>query len=98
MGCLYGTKFNAYELLTGWFYDSRNRALFANRGKRHSVTLSLTAPGSEVEYYVFSYEGLQLIPLGKKWTVALGAALTDTVTLVDTPRLPKLSVTSAVSV
>ena len=75
VGCLYGTKFNAYELLTGWFYDSRNRALFANRGKRHSVTLSLTAPGSEVEYYVFSYEGLQLIPLGKKWTVALGAEL-----------------------
>ena len=74
-GCLYGTKFNAYELVAGWFYDSRNRAIFANRGRRHSLTLSVTAPGSEVNYYVLNYEALQLIPLGRKWTVALSAEL-----------------------
>ncbi|MFZ9086439.1 MAG: outer membrane protein assembly factor BamA, partial [Steroidobacteraceae bacterium] len=42
---LYGTKFNTYELSAGWSYDTRNRALFATRGTRHSVYLSATVPG-----------------------------------------------------
>ncbi len=72
---LYGTKFNTYELVTGWFFDSRNRAIFADRGMRHSVTLSVAAPGSEVSYYVFNYDFLQLIPVWRQWTVALSAEL-----------------------
>jgi len=72
---LYGTKFNTYELITGWFYDSRNRAIFADRGMRHSLTLAVTAPGSEVDYYTASYDFLQLIPLSKRWTVALSGTL-----------------------
>ena len=72
---LYGTKFNTFELVTGWFFDSRNRAIFADRGMRHSVSLSAAAPGSEVEYYVFNYEYLQLIPIWRQWTLALGAEL-----------------------
>lgn len=72
---LYGTKFNAFELVTGWFYDSRNRAIFADRGMRHSVTLTATAPGSDVEYYVFNYDYLQLFPLWKQWTAALTAEI-----------------------
>ena len=72
---LYGTKFNSYELVAGWFYDSRNRAIFADRGMRHSLSLSATAPGSEVNYFVFNYDYLQLIPLWKQWTVAVSAEL-----------------------
>ncbi|MSQ92266.1 MAG: outer membrane protein assembly factor BamA [Gammaproteobacteria bacterium] len=75
LGCLYGTKFNSFELVTGWFFDSRNRAIFADRGMRHSLTLTATAPGSEVEYYIFNYDYLQLFPLWKKWTAALSAEL-----------------------
>ncbi len=72
---LFGTKFNTFELLGGWFYDSRNRAIFADRGSRHSLSLSVTAPGSEVDYYVFNYEGLKLFPLWRQWGVALGAEI-----------------------
>ena len=72
---LFGTKFNTYELVTGWFYDSRNRAIFADRGMRHALSLSATAPGSEVSYYVFNYEFLQLIPLWRQWTLAFGGEL-----------------------
>jgi len=72
---LYGTKYNSFELVTGWFFDSRNRAIFADRGMRHSVSLSATAPGSEVEYYVFNYEYLQLLPIWRQWTLALGAEI-----------------------
>ncbi len=73
--CLFGTKFNSFELVTGWFYDSRNRAIFADRGMKHSLSVSVAAPGSEVNYYVFNYDFLQLLPLGKRWTVALSGEL-----------------------
>lgn len=72
---LFGSKFKSYELIAGWFYDSRNRAIFADRGMRHSVTLSATAPGSQVDYYLFNYEYLQLVPLWRRWTLAFGAEL-----------------------
>jgi outer membrane protein insertion porin family len=65
-----GTKFNTFELVTGWFFDSRNRAIFADRGMRHSLSLSVTAPGSEVNYYSVNYDFLQLLPLWKHWTAA----------------------------
>ena len=72
---LYGTKFNTYELVAGWFFDSRNRAIFADRGMRHSLSLAVAAPGSEVDYYVFNYDYLQLLPISRQWTVALSAEL-----------------------
>jgi outer membrane protein insertion porin family len=72
---LFGTQFNSYELVAGWFYDSRNRAIFADRGMRHSLSLSAAAPGSQVDYYVFNYEYLQLIPVWRQWTVALTAEI-----------------------
>jgi outer membrane protein insertion porin family len=68
---LFGSKFNTYELVGSWYYDSRNRAIFADRGMQHSVSTSVTAPGSEVDYYTFRYDYLQLIPVWKQWTIAL---------------------------
>ena len=73
--CLFGTRFNTLELVTGWFYDSRNRAIFADRGMKHSLSVSVAAPGSEVNYYVFNYDFLQLLPIGRRWTVALSGEL-----------------------
>ncbi|MFZ9061459.1 MAG: outer membrane protein assembly factor BamA, partial [Steroidobacteraceae bacterium] len=70
---LYGTKFNTYELSAGWSYDTRNRALFATRGTRHSVYMSATVPGSDVNYYIFSYDFLHLQPVYKQWTLAFAA-------------------------
>ena len=42
----FGTEFDAYEMVAGWTYDSRNRAIFATRGMRHQVFVSGTVPGS----------------------------------------------------
>jgi outer membrane protein insertion porin family len=68
---LFGTKFNTFELVGSWFYDTRNRAIFADRGVQHSLSTSVTAPGSEVDYYTFRYDYLQLIPVWRQWTIAL---------------------------
>jgi outer membrane protein insertion porin family len=72
---LFGTKFDTFELVGGWYYDSRNRAIFADRGIQHSMSLAVTAPGSEVDYYTFRYDYLQLFPVFRQWTVALAAEL-----------------------
>ena len=69
------TQFDTYELVLGWSYDSRNRALFANRGMRHTLSLSYTLPFSDVEYYSANYDYLQFVPLVGRWTLALAAEL-----------------------
>ena len=46
-----GTEFDTFEMLAGWTYDSRNRALFANRGMRQQLVFGVTVPGSDVEYF-----------------------------------------------
>ena len=68
---LFGTKFNTYELVGSWYYESRNRAIFADRGMQHSVSLAVTAPGSEVDYYTLRYDYMQLLPIARQWTIAL---------------------------
>jgi len=68
---LFGSKFNTFELVGSWFYDSRNRAIFADRGMQHLFSTAVTAPGSEVDYYTVRYDYLQLIPVWNQWTIAL---------------------------
>ena len=67
----FGTRFNTYELITGWTYDSRNRALFATRGTRHQVFLSAAVPGSEVEFYTFRYNMTTYYPAVEALCAAL---------------------------
>ena len=67
---IYGTYFSSFDLVVGWIFDSRNRALFADRGARHRLTLSSTIPGADVEYYTVNYTGAQFVPLGRYFTLA----------------------------
>ena len=87
-GTFFGTEFDALELLLGWTYDSRNRAIFANRGMRQQLFLSYAVPGSDVQYYQARYSLTKYFPLwSNKWTlvvnteVGMGEALGDTTAL-----------------
>ncbi|MEJ0040646.1 MAG: outer membrane protein assembly factor BamA [Gammaproteobacteria bacterium] len=81
------TRFKTAELNLGWSYNSLNRALFPDRGTRHSVGVSYTAPGSEVKYYVASYDFMNFIPFWKGFAlstnvdVAYGGALGNTTSI-----------------
>ena len=84
----YGTKFDTFSINLGWGYDSRNRALFADRGARHRFNLSYTIPGSDVEFYAANYDYLQFIPINKWFTVLFNMDLGYGFDLGDTTELP----------
>ncbi len=86
---LFGTKFDALELTAGWSYDNRNRSLFADRGTRHTLSVSYALPGvSDVEYFVVNYEGLKYIPLFGRFTLSLGGEVGYGMDIGDTTALP----------
>jgi len=86
-GVFFGTAYDSVEMVLGWTYDSRNRALFANRGTRQQFVLSATVPGSDVEYYTARYNFTKYFQIGRLWTIrynvetAIGEALNDTTAL-----------------
>ena len=71
----FGTKFDTVEMIAGWEYDSRNRALFANRGSRQQLVLAVAVPGSDVEYYQARYNYTKYIPIVGRWTGRINAEL-----------------------
>ena len=84
----FGTQFNATELIMGWIYDSRNRALFADRGSRQQIYLGYTVPGSEVEYYTARYNYTKYLNIYGPWTFRFNAELGYGEALGDTTALP----------
>ena len=84
----FGTKFDTVELLAGWTYDSRNRALFATRGTRQQLFLGVTFPGSEVEYYTARYSLTKYLTIARRWTLRLNAEFGMGEALGDTTALP----------
>ena len=85
----FGSEFDAYELIVGWTFDSRNRALFATRGTRQQLVLAGTIPGSDVEYYTGRYNFTKYFPLwGNKWIMRLNAELGIAQAFGDTTAAP----------
>ena len=85
----FGTEFDTFELIAGWTYDSRNRALFANRGTRQQLFLSMAVPGSDVEFYQARYSFTKYFPLwSNKWTLRLNTELGMGEALGETTALP----------
>ncbi|MDJ0711690.1 MAG: outer membrane protein assembly factor BamA [Woeseiaceae bacterium] len=83
-----GTEFDTLELIAGWSYDSRNRALFANRGTRQQLFLSYAVPGSDVEFYQARYSFTKYFPITPKWVLRLNTELGFGEALGDTTALP----------
>ena len=84
----FGTEFDTLELIAGWTYDSRNRALFANRGTRQQLFFSFAVPGSDVEFYQARYSFTKYFPITPKWVVRFNTELGIGEALGDTTALP----------
>ena len=72
---IFGSEFDTVELIAGWTYDSRNRSLFANRGTRQQLFLSMAVPGSDVEYYQARYSFTKYFPITNKWILRFNSEL-----------------------
>jgi len=83
------TEYDTYELAAGWSWDTRNRALFADRGWRHSLGVGLTIPGaSDVEYATANYSYTQYIPFTRYFTFALSGDVGFGTAIGDTTSVP----------
>lgn len=87
-GAIFTTQFDSFELLAGWVYDSRNRALFADRGARHRLVANTTIPGSDVEYFTLNYNYQQYWRLARWATLLFSVDLGYGTALGDTTSLP----------
>ena len=83
-----GTEFDTLELIGGWTFDSRNRALFATRGTRQQLVLTMAVPGSDVEYYQARYNFTKYIPLFGKWVARINTELGISEAMGETTAAP----------
>ncbi len=84
----FGTKFDTVEMITGWSFDSRNRALFANRGTRQQIMLAVAIPGSDVEYFQARYNFTKYIPIYGRWVGRINAEFGLSQAMGDTTAAP----------
>jgi outer membrane protein insertion porin family len=85
---IYGSDFYTFELTGGWNYDSRNRALFADRGLHLSVSGRYALPLSDVQYYTTDFQALKYLPLWGKWVLSFNAQVDYGAALGKTTALP----------
>ncbi|MEO0364280.1 MAG: outer membrane protein assembly factor BamA [Pseudomonadota bacterium] len=85
---VFSSEFDTLELVAGWGYDSRNRALFATNGQRHRASIAYSVPGSDVEYWTARYTGLNLFPLWGQFGLQISTELAFGEGLGDTTALP----------
>ena len=84
-----GTEFNTIELTGGWIYDSRNRALFADRGSRQRLLFGMTSPiGSDVDFYTVTYNARKYLPLTRYFTISLNGEISYGDSFSDTTSIP----------
>ncbi len=62
--------------------------MFANRGTRQQIFLSMAVPGSDVEYYQARYSFTKYFPISRKWTLRFNSELGIGEALGDTTALP----------
>ncbi|RMD71155.1 MAG: outer membrane protein assembly factor BamA [Gammaproteobacteria bacterium] len=70
-----GDTFDVPKLTIGWSHDSRNRALFPEKGTLASLSLEATLPGVGLEYYKLGYRHQWYRPLIKHTILLLKGQL-----------------------
>ncbi len=72
---LNGDMFDDFILNLNYIRSTLNRGIMATRGGRHTVGLEIALPGSDMQYYKFTYSGEQLFPLNEIFTFRMKGEL-----------------------
>ncbi|MEA5444395.1 outer membrane protein assembly factor BamA [Gammaproteobacteria bacterium AB-CW1] len=68
-----GSRMDSAELNLGWVRDTRNRALFADRGIRRVLSLDVAVPGLDLEYWMLRLRQDSFLRLADDWTLRVNA-------------------------
>ncbi|MEE8059916.1 MAG: outer membrane protein assembly factor BamA [Pseudomonadales bacterium] len=70
-----GNTINNFTVTSSWTQSTLNRGRMATRGASQSVSLELTVPGSDSEYFKLIYNGQIFFPITPSWTLRLRTEL-----------------------
>ena len=66
---VHGNKFNLFPITASWSQSRLNRGQLATRGSSQSVSLELSLPGSDLEYFKLVYNGQIFVPVWRDFTL-----------------------------
>ena len=69
----HGDQYNTLRLTGSWSHDTRNKAIFADKGGLQRFVVEASVPGSELEYYKIDYRQQRYVPLTKNLTLEMSA-------------------------
>jgi outer membrane protein insertion porin family len=64
-----GDDFFNYTITASWLQSTLNRGRLATRGASQSVSLEVSLPGSDLEFYKLNYRGELFLPLSQLFTL-----------------------------
>jgi len=71
-----GSRMDSAELNLAWVRDTRNRAIFPDRGTRRLVGLDVAVPGLDLEYWVGRLNQESFLPLGNEFILKMDGEIT----------------------
>ncbi len=83
-----GDEFGAFEGSIGFRRDTRNRTIFPTRGRLNRISLDVSAPGSDIEYYQSRFQHESYFPITDRLTAALSGDIAYGSGYGDRDRLP----------
>ncbi|MCV6615312.1 MAG: outer membrane protein assembly factor BamA, partial [Cellvibrionaceae bacterium] len=83
-----GDNFNLFTASASWSRSTLNRGRLASRGTSQRLSLELSLPGGDLEYYKLIYTGQYFQPLTKNLTLRLRTRLGYADSYGDTTELP----------
>ncbi|MFD1007319.1 outer membrane protein assembly factor BamA [Oceanisphaera ostreae] len=65
-------SFDTFDLTAGWTRNTLNRGYFATAGDRQNLSLKVTVPGSDLQYYKASFDDAHYFPIDREhnWVLA----------------------------
>lgn len=85
---IHGKSYDNFKARLSWSHDTRNKAIFADRGNLAAAGFNASIPGSDLEFYKLSLRYLQYFPLAEQVTLLFNTNLGYAGAFGDTQFLP----------
>lgn len=84
----HGSDNEVFNLTASWRHDTRNKAIFADRGRLLQFNFESTIPGSDLEFYKIGAEYRQYFPITKSTTLSYNVEIDFGESFGNTSTLP----------